>query len=108
MEKLICKVRVDARNVCYGCLDDQIRENSYKSCEHCELKNREYEILKVGHSLFIGDWAMVLGPDGTIKRVALDRVYDVKRVSDNYGELCMKLDKLLFQLDRQVGKVWNI
>ena len=79
MDKLICKVRLN-HNICCGCLDDQIEENNFKSCEGCELRDREYEILKIGHSLFIGDWAMVLGPDGKIKRVELDRVYDVKSV----------------------------
>lgn len=106
MEKLICKVRLD-HNICCDCIDRQCEDSEFKSCDGCELRNQDYEIIKVGHSLFIGDWAMVLGPDGKIKRVKLDRVYDVKRVSDNFGELSWKLDKLLFQLDRQVGKVWK-
>ena len=79
MSKLICKVRLD-RNVCCGCIDNQIDSNNFKSCEGCGLKEQEYEIIKVGHSLFIGDWAIVLSADGKIGRVALNRVYDVKRV----------------------------
>ena len=79
MSKLVCKLKID-KNTCYSCLDDQISSNKYIACEKCELKKREYEILSMGHSLFKGDWAMVLRPDGAIERVSLDRVYDVRHI----------------------------
>ena len=99
MSKLICKVRLD-HNICCGCLDNQIDDNNFKSCEGCELREQDYEIIKVGHSLFVGDWAMVLCPNGTIKRVPLDRVYDAKHVEKlpPVSETVMKLDRLIFNL----------
>lgn len=88
---LICKVKPDA-NHCCSCIDIQEKEKKTIECETCDLVTREYEIISLGHSFWKGDYAMVLDISaGTIQRVSLDRIYDVKykscddRVITDYG-----------------------
>ena len=77
MQKLICKVKDD--NVCYGCIDRQIKDGFEKNCTGCTDNYYEGEILSFGHGLFVGDYAMVLRPDGRVERVPFKKIYDVKR-----------------------------
>lgn len=76
MMKLICKVKDE--NICYGCVDRQLSEGFEKDCMSCTDDYYEGEILSFGHGLFIGDYAMVLRPDGRIERVSFKKICDVE------------------------------
>lgn len=73
MNKL-CKVK--PRN-CQLCISANKNYELDINCDQCEENNVMYELLAIGHSESIGDWAMVLR-DGKITRVDLNRVWDVK------------------------------
>ena len=49
-----------------------------EDCPVCEEVTRVYEILSFGYNFNIGDYAMLLAPDRTISKVAVDRIYDVE------------------------------
>ena len=73
MNKL-CKVKPLNCHICVAA--DKNYDMDY-DCEKCEKNKAVYELISVGHSDSIGDWAMVM-KDGVIRRVALSRVWDVK------------------------------
>lgn len=70
----ICKVKPIDCPVCIAA--DKNYDMDY-DCEKCEKNQMVYELISVGHSDSIGDWAMVI-KDGVIHRVASSRVWDVK------------------------------
>ena len=80
--RLICKIKPDD-NVCCGCLDMQFdgRINP-RDCEECLETIGKCEIVHFGHSFLKGDWALVLTASGTIKKIPVDRLFDVKRVKE--------------------------
>ena len=83
--KILCKLK-PSENTCCGCVDDQLR--GYKTeadCKECLDRCPDYEILQFGHSLFVGDWAMVLDKDGNIKRVKLERCKRVRTLHTQSG-----------------------
>lgn len=76
--KILCKV-YPSENTCFGCIDEQLRgDRDQMDCKECRAKIPDSEILQFGHSLFFGDWAMVLGSEGNVERVKLSRVKDVR------------------------------
>ena len=84
--KILCKV-VPENDICCNCIDDQLNGVKEKlECYDCLDRSPDYEILQFGHSLFIGDWAMVL-LDGKVERVKLDRVKRVRTDHDKYFTL---------------------
>ena len=88
--KILCKVLPDD-NTCCNCIADQW--DGYKEhleCSDCLDRIPDSEVLQFGHSLFIGDWAMVLDSDGHVERVKLDRV---KRVRTEHIENCIGLNR---------------
>lgn len=84
--KIICKVKPSG-NVCCGCIDDQLAGITKPlDCYTCIAKLPDCEVLQFGHSLFTGDWAIVLDSAGNVERVKLDRV---KNVRTEYAENCI-------------------
>lgn len=84
--KIICKV-YPSENACCGCVDEQLRgDRVHMDCNECRKKIPEYEVLQFGHSLFFGDWAIVLCSDGTVEKVKMSRV---KEVRTEYTEDCI-------------------
>lgn len=76
----ICKVKPVGCPVCIAA--DKNYDIPY-DCEKCEANNETYELISVGNSDIEGDWAMVL-KDGVIRRVELNRVWDVKNKHYSY------------------------
>lgn len=70
----ICKVRPTK---CPTCIAGDKNYDIPYDCDKCEANQAVYELISVGHSEDVGDWAMVL-KDSAIRRVALDRVTDVQ------------------------------
>lgn len=104
--KILCKV-LPEQNTCCCCIADQLDGiTEHLDCYDCLDRIPDYEILQFGHSLFIGDWAMVLSSDGKVERVKLDRVKRVRTFEPTppVSEAAMKLDRLIFNLERQVNK----
>ena len=103
--KILCKV-YPSENTCCGCVDEQLRgEKPNMNCEECRKRIPDYEVLQFGHSLFVGDWAIVLDSEGRVTRVKMDRVRHVRTVSEGYmPDVVRTLDKLVFSLERQVNK----
>lgn len=88
--KILCKVLPD-HNLCCDCIDGQEDGRSEKlACNDCLDRAPDYEILQFGHSLFGGDWAMVL-LDGEVERVKLDRV---KRVRTIHGPAALDANQM--------------
>lgn len=74
-----CKVKPE-RSVCQACMSLSNSGFVYPSdCMTCNENTDVYELLEVGVKPFWGNFAMVM-KDGRIRRVSLDRVYDVKDV----------------------------
>lgn len=72
----VCRVKPD-RDICSACMNSR-RIKLMDDCPVCGLVTMEYELLSIGYAFYIGDYAMVMNPDGEIERVELDRVYDIK------------------------------
>lgn len=53
-------------------------------CKECRAEIPESEVLQFGHNLFFGDWAMVLGSDGTVEKVKLSKVKEVRTLHSVY------------------------
>lgn len=103
--KILCKLKpID--NTCFCCVADQLDGiTPEKDCHVCLDRTPDYEILQFGHSLFFGDWAMVLDSEGHVEKVKLRRVKRVRTVSEGYmPDVLRNLDKLIFSLDRQLEK----
>lgn len=81
---ILCKVMPET-NDCCCCIDDQLTGFKKKiECCDCLDNLPTYAILQFGHSLFIGDWAMVCR-NGKVERVSLDRVKKVEVISGFMG-----------------------
>ena len=76
---LTCRIKPDY-NTCFGCIDYQIKDQTEKDCKTCDLTVGRCDILKLGVSFFGKPYALILAGD-RIKKVALDRIYDVKEKS---------------------------
>ena len=76
--KRTCRVKPRA-DICERCRKDYVMYKSYYNCQTCEENNKRYELIHVGVGTgeFGDDFALVV-MDGEIKRVALDRVRDIK------------------------------
>lgn len=76
--KKICKVKPDSAT-CSACVGTQMMFDVIDDCKKCDLNTRIYELLQIGTSFWSGDYAMVQY-NGTIKKVSLSRVYDIREV----------------------------
>lgn len=74
----VCKVKPND-STCTVCLATGIALSNFENCSKCKLSMAEYELMQIGTEFCGEDYAMVLR-DGKIKKVALNRVYDVKEV----------------------------
>lgn len=84
--KILCKVAPE-NDICCACIDAQLNGSKAKrECSDCLNKIPDYEVLQFGHSLFVGDWAMVLDSEGHVERVKLDRL---KMVRTEHVENCI-------------------
>lgn len=72
----VCKVKPDV-STCADCLAMGILFSKIENCSKCKLSKDEYELMQIGTEFCGDDYAMVLR-NGKIKKVALNRVYDVK------------------------------
>jgi len=70
-----CKVKPTASE-CVMCADTSDFFDQIPDCSKCGYKTKTYELIKVV-SGFFNDYAFVQS-NGTIQKVSLDRVYDVK------------------------------
>lgn len=75
--KKICKVKPDSAT-CSACVATQEMFDVVDDCRKCDLNTRTYELLQIGTN-FWGSYAMVQY-NGTIKKVSLSRVYDIRKV----------------------------
>lgn len=80
----MCKIRPDV-SICRGCMDMEEAGYIIRDCSVCSLQNEECELIKVGSGFFMKDYAMILR-NGKIKKVPLDRIYDIHDVFDNPRE----------------------
>lgn len=78
----VCRVRPDD-NACYCCIDEQIDAGIIKNCKDCPEDPYEYQILQLGVTLLGKPYVLVLY-DGKIKKVHIDRLYNVREAV----ELC--------------------
>ena len=78
MNMKVCKVKPDT-NTCCGCVDNQIWDKENKSCQECKAKQPEHEILKIFTTFFGKVYALVI-IDEKIKKLPIDRLYDVREV----------------------------
>jgi hypothetical protein len=76
--KILCKVK-PKYDTCCVCIDEHSDRHEFIDCQKCKLHIPEYEVLKIGYTLFKGDYAIVL-LDGKVERVSLDRLFDVRTV----------------------------
>ena len=75
--KILGKVKPEY-DTCCGCLDEQTDGiKQAMACSECLSRIPYSEIIKIGHSFWIGDYAMVLTENGHIKRYPLDRIFNV-------------------------------
>lgn len=76
--KILGKVKPDY-DTCCGCLDEQTDGIKPKlGCAEClATRISYYEIIKIDHSLFKGDYAIVINDNGKFEKVSLDRLYDI-------------------------------
>ena len=72
----VCKVMPD-HSICSQCLAISDMSDIIPDCKACKLNTGTYELLQIGTGFWSGDYEMVQ-KDGTITKVALHRVYDVK------------------------------
>lgn len=76
----LCKVK-PSKEECRQCKMQAFYEERKVNCEECDGKNEIYDLVNVGYNRSVGDWAMVL-KDGIIKRVPLDRIFNVLIIDD--------------------------
>lgn len=76
----MCKVKPELHH-CRSCLEMQETLGIIQSCSNCFSEIDEYELLNVGSSFWVGDYAMVCR-NGIVKKVSLDRIYDVREIID--------------------------
>lgn len=74
---LKCDVLPDS-NDCYGCIDTHIDAGRGINCGGCKSFILDCELLSVGVTVFGKEYAFVVTPNGSIKRVKLDQIV-VKR-----------------------------
>lgn len=73
----VCKIRPDY-SICSQCLDISDMSGIIPDCKTCKLNTDTYELLQIGTGFWSGDYAIVQ-KNGKITKVALSRVYDVRR-----------------------------
>ena len=73
-------------DICCSCIDIQADRKQYKDCGKCVLNCVDYQIIKVGTTVFGRDYAMIL-KDGKIKKVPLDMLHHVKNIDDVFYRL---------------------
>lgn len=86
----VCNVKPD-KDTCCSCMDYQVNEGVFKPCSACELKNRDYELLQLVSGIK-HDYAFVLF-NGTIEKVSLDRIFNVRDRFDAELENYLKQTK---------------
>lgn len=73
----VCKLKPD-KATCSNCLISQLGFGIVKECADCKI-NKDYELISVGSSFFIGSYAVILD-DGELKKVSFKKIYDVREV----------------------------
>lgn len=73
-----CRVRPSASQ-CHFCTMKQVQECYTDDCKECSVKDRVYELLDVGVTIFGYGYALVQH-GGYIYKVPLNRVFNVKEV----------------------------
>lgn len=78
LQKRTCRLK-PVTSVCEQCHNDYVMYKAHYNCKTCEENNKRYELIHVGVGTgeFGDDFALVV-IDGEIKRVALDRVRDIR------------------------------
>lgn len=76
----ICKVKPDSAT-CHACVETQEMFGVVDDCGRCDVKIREYELVKVGVSFWVA-YALVM-KDGVINKVSLNRVYDIREIKND-------------------------
>ena len=75
----VCKVKPDY-NFCCSCVDDQERKLiPKKSCKECLADKPEHEFMGITTNFFGKIHALVI-IDGKIKKIPIDRLYDIRNV----------------------------
>ncbi len=72
-----CKIK-PTKNDCSLCHTANEFYDFELHCDSCMDKEPVCELLSLGYNRSVGEWAMVLYPNGTIERVELYRVCDVQ------------------------------
>lgn len=76
----VCKVKPDS-SVCSGCYDTAIMFGGKISCKDCNKE--EYELIETHCSLWTS-YAVIV-KKGKLQKVPMDRIYDVRDVSEEKG-----------------------
>lgn len=84
----VCKV-LPPVETCRLCIQAQEMYDMHESCSSCKDLEQEYELLSVGSSFGIGDYAMILN-GGKVERVSLDRLLDVRNTCEGCSKECDK------------------
>lgn len=80
----VCRVKPKIK-CCRACLSSAERYGIIKSCSDCSCTYDEYELIGVGRGFLAKDYAFVC-KNGTIKRVPLDRIFDIRNVDERPRE----------------------
>jgi hypothetical protein len=65
-------------------------------------RSPDYEILQFGHSVFGGDWAIVLDSEGHVQRVKMSRVNRVRTLHSVYD---IEMNNVVRNMAKALSKV---
>lgn len=72
-------MKPEDRNVCFDCIDIQIKQGCYKNCEECSKTTGEFELVRVYTDIFGRTRAIIAsGVDRILKTVPVHRIFDVR------------------------------
>lgn len=74
----VCKIRPQL-STCRGCTEYADLFGEIPDCSHCIYQTTEYEILQFVSGFLSCTYVLIL-KDGEVKKVSIDRIYDVKEI----------------------------